>query len=285
MKIAIILVACSSKQNECFWPSYYNCVPGADHDLIIVNLNMKHVPQISNTSGKVIFESGHVLHKAFGSYREYWNKYKNDYDYFAFISDDVILKSDEWLLTSVELLSKFNKLGFVGTQIFNGLNNEYPHPSHCRAPIWFGKSAALKNIKWNFNSDHEGEMAIADQFLEAGYFGAQVGNKINIGYDALENGGHFQGDHITGVLETTFFKKQLKDKWSKLEIENENNKLLNLLNNNNDDNYIISPHNHIGKRNVISQIQPFHGLVYDKSLELARNNCMSFNYNINILKV
>lgn len=273
MKVALIIVAGSEKQNQCFWPSYQKSTLGIDCDLIVVHRNMAHVPEIYNANGKVILENkifshGELPHKAFGAYREYWNRYQNKYDVFGFISDDVIIKTDNWVYKAVSLLNKYEMLGFVGTQIFNGLNNEYPHPSHCRAPAWFAKSRALKLINWQFDSDHDGEMRIADQFLDASFFGAQIGNKIDLAYDSLENGGYYQGDHISAIFEKEM-GHNLSDKWESQELQNLNNKLFQLLKNRDDSFIIKSPHDHIGKRKLITQLQPFNGLLFDKSYELA----------------
>jgi len=284
MKVALIIVAGSPKQNTHFWPTYNECDPGVDHNLIVVHRDMQWVPNVTNKYGQVILENKvndgvELPHKAFGAYREYWNKYQDKYDCFAFISDDVLIKCGGWLAKSVELFESHDKLGIVGTQIFNGLNKQYPHPSHCRSPVWFGKSSALKKINWTFKSDHDGEMRIADQFLEAGYFCSQVGNKIDIAYDALENGGNFEGDHISAIM-AKHLGVNIRNTLRPIEISNLNAKLLSMLDNGEDET-ITSPFSHIGNRKLISQLQPFDGLVYDKSAHLAK--CSKHKFGIEIL--
>lgn len=286
---AIILAAGSNSQNECFWPSYHSSIAGIDYDLIVVHRDMQFIPNnIVNKYGNVIYENkinhGEELpHKAFGVYREYWNKYQNDYDMFAFISDDVIIKTDNWLVEAINLLDKYEKLGFVGTQIFNGSLNQYPHMSHCRSPAWFGKSSALKQIKWQFKNDHWGEMKLAYQFLRAGFFGAQVGNKMDIAYDALESGGAFIGDHIVSILERNF-GLDIRNKIPYEKRTEINNRFINMLINGDDSMIIESPFRHIGPRRVISQLQPFHGLLFDKSIELAKQYANQYNFGIFILE-
>ena len=249
---------------------------------------MAYVPDIQNKVGKVILENkihptGELPHKAFGAYREYWRKYQNDYDFFAFLSDDVLIKADNWLLDAVDMLSSFERLGFVGTQIFNGMKKQYPHSSHCRAPCWFAKSSALASISWTFNSDHDGEMRLADQFLEAGFFGAQVGNKIDTAYDATENGGHYVGDHVSAQMETKL-GHDIHKKFSYLEKVELNKNLKNRLSSSDDSMLIKSPHKHIGSRRIVSQLQPFHGLVFDKSRQLAAHQAEDCPFGISILK-
>jgi hypothetical protein len=270
MSIAVIVVAGGERQNVCVWPTYYNCDAGVDHDLIVVHRNMQHVPSVFNVRGNVIYENkcfpdGELPHKAFGAYRHYCEKYINDYEYFAFVSDDVFFKRDNWLLQACEMLDKYDKLGLVATQIFNGNCGQYPHPSHARAPIWFSKSSALKKIRWEFDSDHDGEMRIAYQFLVAGYFSAQIGHKIDFAYDAD------QKDHIAVLWERDKYGCN-KDKYSTEEIEQLDAFLtVRLLENDVSDLDIHSPFSHIGTRNVIRDLQPFDGLLYDNSVGLAVN--------------
>lgn len=285
MNIGIVAVLGSPRQNECFWPTYNKLKAGIDHDLIIINRGMVGVPvNAASQSGETIFEDkmkifngSELPYKAFGAYRYFGLKYADKYEYLAFISDDVLFQIDNWLLEAVEMLSKFDKLGVVGTQIFNGLQGEYPHPSHIRAPIWFAKTSALKKLNWEFSSDHDGEMELAPTFIRAGYFAAQIGNKIDVAYDALESGQFGVGDHISSI-----FSKAVSFNSSKREEINES--LLKKLIDNDDSSTVTSPYKHIGKRKVISQIQPFNGLVIDTGLDLANGCCNSFKFNVNILK-
>lgn len=285
MSVGIIAVLGSPRQNECFWPTYRAKNAGIDHDLIVVNRGMTGVPtSAASQSGETIFEdkmrifNGTELpHKAFGAYRYFGLKYSDKYEYLAFISDDVLFQTECWLKDAVEMLSRFDKLGAVGTQIFNGNHNEYPHPSHVRAPIWFAKTSVLKKLKWDFYSDHDGEMELAPTLIRAGYFAAQVGNKIDVAYDALEAGQFGVGDHISSILAKKF-------SWEPSKRNEINEYLIQKLLNNDDTEFVTSPYNHIGRRNVVSQIQPFNGLVIDTGLGLADGCYNSFGFNINILK-
>ncbi|KKN70796.1 hypothetical protein LCGC14_0426880 [marine sediment metagenome] len=290
MEVAIIIVAASGKQRKCFWPSYNAAEHGIDHDLIVVHRNREHLTSdIENDYGKIIYENkirpnGELPHKAFGAYREYWNKYKDKYEFFAFISDDVIIKTDGWLLEAVLMLERSDKLGFVGSQIFNGLKKQYPHKSHCRAPIWFAKSERLKDIKWNFNSDHDGEMNLGQQFLAAGYFGAQVGNKFDFAYDALEYSVHFKGHHICHIMEKEQFNSAPGKKISYEKREMINKKILGKLHKEDDSVIVTSPIPHIGQRRLVSQLQPYNGLILDIGSEIAKPYSDDFPFDIQILR-
>jgi len=287
MNIALILVASTNKQNICFWPSYNN-ISSIKHDLIVVHRNNQFLPKnIENKSGgniyleNKVFNDKELQHKAFGAYRYYFEKYKNKYDFFAFVSDDVIIKSDNWLTKGISPLVKYDKLGWTSTQIFNSGKNsyKYPHASHSRSPAWFAKQSSLIKINWKFDSDHLGEMSLANQFLDAGFFGIQVGNKINLAYDALEE------NHISQLLELKYFDQtHLRKKFTLDENEKLNNTFQRYLDNN-DDIYLTSPIKHIGKRNIITGIEPFDNLIFDKSVNIAKENCeiKTFKKDINVI--
>lgn len=272
------------QQQLCFWPSYNNCEAGYEHDLIVVHRNGLGLPNplIHKKYGKTIMlnkinEKGEdVPHKAFGAYRFAFNKFKDDYDIFIFISDDVVLKRDNWVKDIVTALKFNEKLGFGASQIFNG-GKSYPHESHLRAPFWFAKSQALKETKWEFEHDHEGEMRIGDQLTEAGYFGIQVGNKLDLGFDSTEP------NHITQLLERAMFNdKSPMGKYDNLG-ELEEKYFNNLIDENIE---IVSPYPHIGVQKIFHDLETFDGLVYLPSLEIAKKyvDVNNIGHEINIVK-
>jgi hypothetical protein len=267
--IAIIFVGGTNRQHRYFWPSYNNCEAGIEHDLILVHRDGRHIPREFHNKyicENKIFPQGELVHKAFGAYRYYFQKYCDQYDYFAFISDDVVIKRDNWLLHAIQPMIKNYRMGWTASQIFNGNRNQYPHPSHLRAPIWFAKSQALKQVNWIFNDDHDGEMRIADQFVEAGYFGVQIGNLFNLAYDSGDP------DHVSTILESHLYRS-VPDKYTLEQCRNIQKKMLEDLDINNFEPYNIqSPWGHIGRKNGILDLEPFDGLIYDKSLSIATNN-------------
>jgi hypothetical protein len=283
-KVAVIMLG-GVRQKDLFWPSYFNCDAGYAHDLIIVHRDYLGMPTtLKNNYGSIIIhnkiiDGKDIPHGAFGAYRNYFNVHQNDYEYFIFISDDVILKREYWLKEILKTLDLHDKIGFGASQIFNG-HKRYPHESHIRAPFWFAKTKVLKEIKWEFNDDHDGEMKIGDQCASAGYIGVQVGNKIDLGYDATEP------SHITQLLEQKYypelhpFGKHNSDSpdffyhhMNKLDKETISNEI------------IISPYSHIGQQNALIDIEPFHNLIYYPSLSIAKKHSLvkELPYNINIL--
>lgn len=262
-RIAVIMLA-GERQNDCFWPSYYNCKAGISHDLIIVHRDGLGLPKeiIDYGYGEIKFlnkivDGVDVPHRAFGAYRYSFNIYKDNYDYFIFISDDVVLKRDNWLLDIINVLNKHEKLGFGASQIFHG-GKGFPEESHIRAPFWFAKTEALKKTIWEFDHDHTGEMRIGDQITQAGYFGVQVGNKLTLGFDSTEK------NHITQLLESKYFPN--KHPFEKYYLEDF------YFFDNIQDEHILSPWSHIGLQSVIYDIEPFDGLIYLPSLEIAKSH-------------
>jgi len=283
-KVAVIMLG-GSQQGELFWPSYFKCDAGYPHDLILIHRDYLGVPtNLKNPNGRMIIHNKivngrDIPHRAFGAYRHYFYKYQNDYEYFVFISDDVILKREYWLREIVKTLDIHDKIGFGASQIFNG-HKRYPHESHIRAPFWFAKAEVLKQIEWEFTDDHDGEMKIGDQCTAAGYVGVQVGNKIDLGYDATEP------YHITQLLEQRFYPElhpfgkyhcDSPDIFTYLLTRLPKERIL--------EEVIVSPYPHIGEQNVFIDIEPFHNLIYYPSLSIAKKYFLSkeLPYNINVL--
>lgn len=278
-KIAVIVAAGGPRQNTHFFASYRMCEAGLEHDLILVHRGMAHVRPHHNNCGEVILlnkiiDGVEIPHAAFGSYRFGYQTFADKYDYFIFVSDDVVLRRDCWVKDVAAALSKHPKIGFGGSQIFNG-GKKYPHPSHVRAPFWFAKAECLAAAKWEFHGDHDGEMRIGDQLTETGYVGIQVGNKLDLAYDSDEP------NHITQLLEKQLFSH----KWLREKFYPEDDIFPNLLKGNVSECKIQSPYDHIGVQNYIIDIEPFDGLIYKPSLETARQHLKVKDYGYDIFCV
>ena len=274
-----------SKQGELFWPSYFNCWAGYNHDLILVHRDYLGVPtNLENKLGRMIIHNKivngeDIPHRAFGAYRHFFYKYEYQYDYFVFISDDVVLKRDNWLKDIIDTLEIHPKIGFGASQIFNG-HKRYPHESHIRAPFWFAKAEVLRKIVWNFTDDHDGEMKIGDQCTKAGYVGVQVGNKINLGYDSTEP------YHITQLLEQKYYPELSPYKKHVTNLDREFEQYFEKLDGKELlEEVIHSPYPHIGDQNTFIDIEPFNNLIYYPSLPLAKRLGIAkqLPYDINVL--
>ena len=297
--IAVIFVGATRRQNQYWWPSFNALDAGVDLDLIYVNREFDgFAPEICTSrinriynENKVFRKSDrvinkHTLHgavfdhfnkkelpnKAFGAYAYYFNKYKSKYQYFAFVSDDVYLRRDFWLKDVVDMFEKYPKMGFLTPMLHNC-------PRHIRAPIWFGRTECLEKISWDFKTDHEGEMEIADLCTAAGYFGAQIGHKVDLAYDPewsyrgeaerlcgtpmpmqFFETSQFGADHYNRFFTADEIKKL--DRFEELLFDRDFSEELT------DASLALSVQQQ--RWNITLEIQPYHGLLYNPGLHIAR---------------
>jgi hypothetical protein len=277
MNDTLIIFLGVTKRQELFWKSYHALTPGRPHDILVAYIDRTVISEITNKTGKVFYESKivdgkDIPHKAYGGYRYFFNKYKDQYTYFAFISDDVILRSDNWLQKCIEPMINHKKLGWVGTQNYSTVSGCFPN--HCRAHIWFAKSEALSKIKWKFKNDHDGEISMAEQFRRAGYFGVQIGHQFDIAYDSLENGSLGVGDGIISCFEKKFFpEKKLVEPYSAKEINDFEKEVWESIISADVSKWTAtSPHAHIREKNFITELQGLNGQIYVPSLPIARKH-------------
>jgi hypothetical protein len=282
MKIAVIMLVGQKFKNSLL-PTYLRHHTEVSHDLIIVHRDSLGLPDFRirdfrnvgtiHLENKII-EGRDIPHRAFGAYRHYFEKYKDDYDLFIFISDDVHIQMPDWLSHLKTTLDIHPKLGWGASQIFNG-GTRYPHESHIRAPFWFAKTEALNQISWDFNDDHDGEMKTGHLLSKTDFVGFQIGNKINFAYDSEEPG------HISQLLE----KYQKKGNFWKSGLAIDFEKAFRDLVENQPEPEIKSPYPHIGKQRIYTDIQPFNGLIYKDSLSLALKNNLAYEIKNGIYKI
>ncbi len=114
MNDTLIIFLGATKKQETFWKYYHKHPAGRNHDIMVAYIDRSIIPEIRNTTGTVVYENKivngkDIPHRAFGAYRYFFNKYKDSYKYFAFISDDVIIRCDNWLF-----------VGYIPTNDDNG---------------------------------------------------------------------------------------------------------------------------------------------------------------------
>lgn len=273
-RVLLVFLGATSRQKN-WWKTYNKFNPGVNHDLLNVYLDRPTFLKIKNPNGAVIHESKlidgkDIPNRAFGAYRHFFNKYSSKYDYFVFVSDDVIIRRNNWMLDLLAPYELSPKLGWTATQIFSQESKCFPN--HLRAPIWTARTSALIQVDWKFQSDHEGEQLIADQFLAAGFFGLQCGNLFDLAYDSIENGGLGRGDGIVSKFEMKFFPlKFLKRGFSEKEILKWEKRIWKGINSSSIEKFsATSPHSHIGQKNYVHELEGLNGQVYRPSLELAK---------------
>ena len=300
---AVVIVACSSHQNQYLWPSYRYLPAGVAHDLIVVHRNWEFVNR--SMIARSAARWGHVLfldksaaanggtevpHRAFGAYRFAFRRFHAQYSRFCFVADHVYFRRAGWLASLETLLASHARIGFVASQVFNGhdagpLSTRYPHESHVRAPgPILIRAEALRQIDWSFESDHEGEMSLGAKLVAAGWVGAQAGDKLSVGYDTLGNpplmpfreaSRRSNYRHIAQLLEWQYFpEKKGTARFEASEFDFFEARFSRVLNKSFDAMHaeatVTSPFRHIGVMRVFYDLQPFHGLLYGPSLEVAR---------------
>jgi hypothetical protein len=271
----IIFVGATPRQNEHWWPSYRQYMAGMDHDIVLVHRNMEGVPDdilhLVTLENKIL-PSGEIPHKAFGAYRHYYQKYAGKYKYYAFISDDVYLRRRNWLSNVYEMFESYEGLGLISPMLHN-------NPPHARAPIWFASDACLSKLDWNFLDDHDGEMTIADRVIATDHFVAQIGHKIDFAYDPFwepnanprvcgapqpnqwierllfgHDHFHTQCFSLDEIARMEKYKEDLFSDRVHAEISNPS----------------IGFNMNQQRWNICLEVQPYHGLLYNKGIEIAK---------------
>lgn len=312
-KIAVVC-NCSTENNSFYFtPSYLNNHGNYPHDLIIVHRDFNFINKevLINKDGNIIYinkilkDGTEIPNKGYGSYKYVFNEFQEKYDVFVFMQETCVIRRTNWIKDAIDLLNFSKDIGFCASQIFNGNNlnifsTKYPHNTHMRAPgPLFIKTCYLKQIIWDFNSDHDGEMVTGDLLVEqTGCIGIQIGNKINFAYDTLGTPPligmekaviRSNYNHITQLLENKYFpNKNGIDNFNEDEFcffENLYNKLSDEERNTLD---IPAPFNNHLLLNIFYDIQPFNNLIYGKSILKAMDtfpkNVIKFN-NAFILKI
>lgn len=262
-EVCIIFLGATPRQNDWFWPTYHNCTPGINHDIVLVHRDFEGVTSdVNNPYGMLFFENKcnpdgtEKTDRAWSGYKYYFNKYKDKYKYFAFISDDVAIKRDNWLKDAIDMLNRHERLGFTTTMLGNS-------PPNINSPIWFARTECLKKIYpfWNFENDTEAESITPDLCVDAGYFGTQVGHEVTLAYDA----GQTPSRNYEFESQISHPEHHLT-KFTPEEIESIGQKYLYMLKNNQ---YEERLQNFYIPYNIVLEIQPFHGKIYNKSLPIV----------------
>jgi len=314
LKVAIVCNCSTENNNYYFTPSYLKNIGNYPHDLIIVHINYNFINKdnLINKEGDIIYinkilkDGTEIPNRGYGSYKYVFEQFEEKYDVFVFMQETCVIRRNNWLKDAIDILNFSEHIGFCASQIFNGndlncFSTKYPHKTHMRAPgPLFIKTIYLKQINWNFNSDHEGEMITGNLLVEkTGCIGIQIGNKINFAYDTLGTPPiigiekavkRSNYNHITQILENMFFlnKKGLDNfnseeffYFEKLynDLNEEQRTLLN----------IQSPFSHIPLLNIFNDIQPFNNLIYGNSvlnaIKKLGKNVIKINNNTFILNI
>jgi hypothetical protein len=94
-----------------------------DNNNVELNLLLNSYNEVKTKNGKIIVNVRENLNGSFGAYYDMFFKYMNDYDYFFFCEDDVLIYKEKYISEFINFLNSNELIGFV-----------------CLAPIshWFG---------------------------------------------------------------------------------------------------------------------------------------------------
>tara|TARA_B100000795_G_C22782800_1_gene433181 strand:+ start:759 stop:1655 length:897 start_codon:yes stop_codon:yes gene_type:complete len=193
--------------------------PGLDRDLIIVNsdvnsiegnLFVKNLDQKKINDGKVITFNRKNVGLSYGAYSDAFLKFRNDYDFFLFIEDDVVTIKKDYLKIAHNKWKQTDNCGFValiglskvdaGWWQKAGLNetNAFSAYSGCG----FTSKNILNKIVNNFGSlphntkniDHKdsiayGEIGLSKSIIDLGYKLTELKNEVIVvpAYDSMRS--------------------------------------------------------------------------------------------------
>ncbi|TAN42046.1 MAG: hypothetical protein EPN22_13405 [Nitrospirae bacterium] len=145
------------------------CNPGDPVDLIIVNSDVGWQDGnsfLDSIDGKILkYGKIHILHRAnlgwsFGAYNHAFKMLGNDYDYFIFTEDDVVISRDGYASTGIEHFNRTKNCGFLaylGLAI-QGLDIKGDDAFAAHGGVGITSSAVLNEVVKNYGSlPHCGE--------------------------------------------------------------------------------------------------------------------------------
>ncbi len=166
--------------------------PGAECDTIIVNNDIgwekgnEFLKSIDNTrtySGKLRVLNRRNYGRSFGGYNRAFEVFKEDYDYWMFTEDDILIIKEKYFQTCIEAFEEQENIGFVAIQGLShiGLGKPVLH-AHSGAGIshfnvlntLYSKLGMLPHSREDQSQSYaaiieDGEMAFTNQIHQLGY--------------------------------------------------------------------------------------------------------------------
>jgi len=152
--------------------------PGVTNmDTVIVNNNVNWsigndwLNSINGTkthSGKIIILNRDNFGRSFGGYNEAFQKYKNDYDYWIFTEDDILINGKEYFSKSILEFESDKEIGFLALQ---GINNEGlygksgPEVVHAHGGVGLSNTKVLNEL-----TEKLGSLPFADESKSQEYY-------------------------------------------------------------------------------------------------------------------
>ena len=184
------------------------CNPGAPVDLIIVNndsgwsdgnrflesINGKHL-----SDGKIHVLTKNNFGRSFGGYNYAFKMLGNNYDYFIFTEDDIIIGRDGYASIGIENFHNIENCGFVAYQCISHKGSNLPpeDAAHAHGGVGLTSASVLNEVVKHYgslphadeNSSQEyidiiknGEVAFTNKIYKLGYQLISLPNDIKL-YD------------------------------------------------------------------------------------------------------
>ena len=97
-------------------------IPGVSRDLIVVNndVNYKEGNEFINSISETIIPGGKIrcitrknIGRSFGAFNEAFLKFRDEYDFFLFTEDDVVILKDNYLKIGIDIWNNSPNPGFI----------------------------------------------------------------------------------------------------------------------------------------------------------------------------
>ena len=151
-----------------------NC--GIDMDTIIVNNNTgwlkgnNYLDTINNSetfNGKILIIHRENYGRSFGGYNKAFEVFKNDYDYWVFTEDDILINGDMYYKKSLDQFLSEPDIGFLAFQgiSYNGLDGDIgENVLHAHGGVGLSSKEVLQELY-----EHHGSLPYAKEEISQEY--------------------------------------------------------------------------------------------------------------------
>ena len=190
--------------------------PGCSVDLIIINnktgwdkgdIYLDSIKNKKINSGIVKILHRENIGRSFGGYNFAVDKFKDEYDFYIFTEDDILINKENYASIAIEEFMKCKNCGFIA---FQGLSMKFKNYSlensiHAHGGVGLTSYSVLEkvinkygNLAYSSNLDHQdyesiiehGEVAFTNRIYKMGYKLTSISRKIKLyeyAYDKIRN--------------------------------------------------------------------------------------------------
>lgn len=190
-----------------------NLDPGCDMDVLIVNNDNgnidfnNYIQSLNDTkihSGVIKTHLRANLGGSFGAFSEGFDLYENEYDYFLFNEDDIMIFEPSYMDNILDVFDKDNKVGFVSLSPLS-----YTIPIHSGGAFGVAKKEALIGVKkahgrlpyiadTSYESFQRSEIDFTSTITALGYYMTTVPQYSTLASNYLKHESQNNSHYITG---------------------------------------------------------------------------------------